>query len=347
MQNGAQLILQKKRMTVEPPNPCIFLTQPPQKVMGSRRASILLSSIMLSMALSGCLSGISSGSSQSDDEQEGEFEGLDYVECMIHEDMERCWNVFVPQSVNLTEATPMIIDLHGNTVTMEKQRQLSEFDDIAEENGVIAVWPQGFDNSWNAGYCCSTAGQMGLNDTGLILKIIDNITSRHSVDEDRIYLTGWSNGCALSQKLANEHSDRFAAIACMSYYLLEDPDSGYSPIPIMEIHGLLDQIILYTNDAIHLPNLEAQEHGAIQNLLMWAEMNGCQGTLPDSNSPSTFYSVQSFTNCENGSVASLVTLYAADHNPYEESYDIFTGNGGTVDTNGIAWDFLSQFSKEN
>ena len=30
---------------------------------------------------------------------------------------------------------------HGN------QRALSEFDEIAEENGVIAVWPQGFDNS--------------------------------------------------------------------------------------------------------------------------------------------------------------------------------------------------------
>ena len=115
----------------------------------------------------------------------------------------------------------------------------------------------------------------------------------------------------------------------------------------MEIHGLLDQIILYSNDAIHLPNIEAQEHGAIQNLMLWADMNGCQGTLPDSNSPSTFYSVQSFTNCENGSVVSLVTLYAADHNPYEESYDIFTGNGGTVDTNGIAWDFMSQFSKDS
>ena len=46
-------------------------------------------------------------------------------------------------------------------------------------------------------------------------------------------------------------------------------------------------------------------------------------------------------------MVSLVTLYAADHNPYEESYDIFTGNGGTVDTNGIAWDFMSQFSKDS
>ena len=68
-------------------------------------------------------------------------------------------------------------------------------------------------------------------------------------------------------------------------------------------------------------------------------------TLPNSNIPSTFYSVQSFTDCENSSEVSLVTLYAADHNPYEESFGVFTGNGGTVDTNGIAWDFMSQFSK--
>jgi hypothetical protein len=44
-------------------------------------------------------------------------------------------------------------------------------------------------------------------------------------------------------------------------------------------------------------------------------------------------------------MVSLVTLYAADHNPYENSFDIFPGNGGTVDTNGIAWNWLSTWSK--
>ncbi len=271
---------------------------------------------------------------------------------MLHEELERCWNVLVPSTVNLSEKVPLVIDLHGNTLTMEDQRALSEFDEIAEENGAIAVWPQGFENSWNAGYCCSAAGELGLNDTGLIMEIVDRVVTNHSVDESRVYLTGWSNGCALSQKLANEHSDVFAAVACMSYYLLDDPEPDYSSIPVMEIHGLVDQIILYSNDAIHLPNIEAQEHGAIQNLLLWAEMNGCQGSIPDSNSPSTFYSIQSFTDCENGSEVSLVTLYAADHNPYEEEFDpdgplIFVGNGGTVDTNGIAWDFMIKFSKDD
>ena len=319
---------------------------------GNRAGIIIL--VLVSTSIGGCLSSGSESSIEDsqDDSVTGDFEGLDYVECMMHEELERCWNVLVPSTVNLSEKVPMVIDLHGNTLTMENQRDLSEFDEIAEDNGAIAVWPQGFENSWNAGYCCSAAGELGLNDTGLILEIVDRVVTNHSVDESRIYLTGWSNGCALSQKLANENSDVFAAVACMSYYLLDDPEPDYSSVPVMEIHGLVDQIILYSNDAIHLPNVEAQEHGAVQNLLLWAEMNGCQGSIPDSNSPSTFYSIQSFTDCENGSEVSLVTLYAADHNPYEEEFDpdgplIFVGNGGTVDTNGIAWDFMIKFSKDD
>ena len=210
-----------------------------------------------------------------------------------------------------------MIDLHGNTLTMQMPAcDLSQFDDIAEENGSSRYGRR--DTTTRGTPDTVTAGEMGLNDTGLILEIVDRVVANHSVDESRVYLTGWSNGCSLSQKLANDHSDVFAAVACMSYYLLEDPNPDYSPIPIMEIHGLEDQIILYSNDAIHLPNMDAQKHGAIQNLQQWGNMNGCGDKTPDSNSPSVFYSVQTFTDCDNGTEVSLVTLYAADHNPYEE-----------------------------
>ena len=109
--------------------------------------------MLLAMAMSGCISSGDDSSNEdvNEDPVDEDFQGLDYVECMIHEDLERCWNVLVPSTVNLSQQVPMIIDLHGNTLTMENQRALSEFDEIAEENGVIAVWPQGFDNSWNSG----------------------------------------------------------------------------------------------------------------------------------------------------------------------------------------------------
>ena len=177
--------------------------------MGRIKHATALSLILVSMAFSGCIaSDENSADSQAGNQMDEDFQGLDYIECMTHEELERCWNVLVPSSVDLSNEVPMIIDLHGATLTMGEQREVSQFDDIAEENGVIAVWPQGFDNYWNvSGECCGTAWELQLNDTGFLLDMIDTIVQNHSIDEDRIYLTGWSNGCAMSQKLANKHSE--------------------------------------------------------------------------------------------------------------------------------------------
>ena len=175
----------------------------------------------------------------------------------------RCWNVYLPTTINLSHEVPLVIDLHGNTLTMQDQRDLSEFDDLAYENGFIAVWPQGHDNSWNSGYCCSTAGNLGLNDSGLVIEIVERVVANHSIDQSRIYLTGWSNGCSLSQKMANEHSNIFAAVACMSYYLLEDPKPYYSPIPSWKSMGWRTDHSLFQR-CIHLRTLRSR-HGAIQN----------------------------------------------------------------------------------
>ena len=97
--------------------------------------AFMVSLIILSVAFSGC---VTTGDGNSDDGTSGmptddDFQGLDYIECMEHEDMERCWNVFVPKTVDLSQDVPMVIDLHGNTLTMQNQRDLSEFDDLAEE----------------------------------------------------------------------------------------------------------------------------------------------------------------------------------------------------------------------
>ena len=100
--------------------------------------------MIITVTLSGCISGGGDSTDTADEDMSvvEVFQGMDYVECMVHEDLERCWNVFVPQTVDLSEEVPLVIDLHGNTLTMQNQRDLSQFDDIAEENGVIAVWPQ-------------------------------------------------------------------------------------------------------------------------------------------------------------------------------------------------------------
>jgi hypothetical protein len=100
-------------------------------------------------------------------------------------------------------------------------------------------------------------------------------------------------------------------------------------------------------------NNSAYETGAIENLYEVANINGCSGILPDTNQPDALYSIQAFKDCENGAEVQLVSLYAGTHNPYEKDYgspDTFPqyvpGNGGLIPTTQIAWDFLSQFSKD-
>ena len=95
---------------------------------------------------------------------------------------------------------------------------------------MIVVYPQGYENSWNAGWCCGEAKDEGIDDVGFITDLIDYISSNFSVDSSRIYSSGHSNGCAMPHKLASEASEIFAAVGCMALYLLETPSPTYTPV---------------------------------------------------------------------------------------------------------------------
>jgi predicted esterase len=78
---------------------------------------------------------------------------------------------------------------------------------VAEEEGFIAVVPQGYRLSWSAGECCGTAARLGLDDVGLVRAIVDYVEHMVCIDRSRIFATGYSNGGYLSYRLACEASD--------------------------------------------------------------------------------------------------------------------------------------------
>ena len=294
-------------------------------------------------------------------EDQNEEESLPYeiigiYKCIDHNSEQRCWQTHEPDNLDSNQSVPLIVDMHGYSSNSTEQREMSDFDEIADQYGAIVIYPDGLgdEQSWNAGWCCGESNAENRDDVGFLLNMIDIVIKYDNIDTTRIYATGWSNGCAMSQRLANEASDIFAAIGCMSFYLLQPPDSSYSPIPVMEIHGFLDTIVPYTTAA---PNsiLEGEffsnplaSSGALQNLYAWKEMNGCSGTLSDTNEPNALYSIQGFSDCENGTEVQLVTIYAAMHNPYSDDYPgspFFPGTQGLVDSTQIAWDFMSQYTK--
>ena len=275
--------------------------------------------------------------------------------CIQHDNLERCWLLLVPMSLNESGNVPLVVDIHGGGDDMYQQRWTSDFANISMEQGFIVAYPQGHNNLWNMGWdpiTCS-AGIMCTeeDDVGFILQMVDTITQNHSIDNSRIYSTGWSNGCGMTQRLAVEASDIFAAAGCMSMYRFVEAPSDYLAIPFMEVHGLLDEIVQYATTA-HSAPFFGPEKGAIQNLESWAELNGCQGTTPEVFESQDDYDIRGYTNCEDETQVMLVTLFFAAHNPYEHDDPVHDPGRGWANPTGVPtstfiWEFMSKFSKSD
>lgn len=134
----------------------------------------------------------------------------------------------------------------------------------------MAVWPDSPDMSWNSGTCCGSALAEDRDDVGFIVALIEGLVADGLVDPARVYLSGFSNGCSLAQRIAVEHSALIAAVACFSDYLEVEPPEGLVGVPILQIHGTSDHLVPY--DAA--PGFA----GALENAAIWARLNQCAST---------------------------------------------------------------------
>ncbi len=246
--------------------------------------------------------------------------------------VQRCYSLLVPASV--TEPAPLLIDMHALGSQPLDQRELSGFEALARTEGFIVAWPQGVGGSFNAGLCCEPAGSEAIDDVAFVRTLVEDIAAEHPVELRRVYLTGLSNGCAMAQRTAAQASDLVTSVACMAFFLLDEPSADYAPVPVMEIHGLADDIVPYTRRG---EGEDATRGGASENAAAWAERNGC-APEPTTTSDPDGYTISRYENCTNGAEVALVSVEGAGHVPYRSQ-------GIDADTTRLAWDFLSRFSK--
>ena len=318
--------------------------------------------LLLLTPLSGCIE-FKDEDIETSDNQELIENSIYSIHCQEYDYLERCWKLLIPDSVNKDTLVPLVVDIHGYTQDMDKHNNMTGFDEIAIEEGFIVVYPDGYENSWNAGdICCGVAHEEGIDDLSFLLGLVQNLIETQPVDKDRIYVSGWSNGCGMTQMLAVEASELFAAAGCMSFYLIAPPSSNYTPIPFMEIHGLLDDLIVYGNAGlltIFGQDTEWTEEGAIQNLEDWKNLNNCEGITPEIIITEDDYDIRGYSDCENGAEVRLMTLYYGGHNPYakdcpdyqlDSAEDVIWScrkNPTGIESTRILWDFMNDFSKSD
>jgi len=263
--------------------------------MPASQKGVLVLAMVTLMAMQGCLSAIVSDTASQTTEEMDAIEQLDpdVYTCFHAQRMGTVLHhLHSRKCEDSSSNAPLIVELHGWAAFQPLRHGTSRASPmLADEVGAIVVHAEGIivenstvdmggnEESWNAGYCCGDAVAFEIDDVDYLRKVIAKTVEAYPVDENRIYLTGWSNGCMMAQRMALQASDLVAAMACTSGYLSIHDSEGYMPVPVMEIHGFIDENQQYTNTVNwgivdeNRRNLESMQTGAIENMYDWAEYN--------------------------------------------------------------------------
>jgi len=207
----------------------------------------------------------------------------------------------------------LILAFHGYTLSADQMSRSSEFSDYSDqENNFIVAYPQGWEDSWNAGSCCGTAVLLQLDDYGLARTLVSEISSLACVDPAKVFTTGFSNGCFLSQGLICKAPDLFAASACGSggNVMLSDCSRDYDrfndTLNILEIHGTADTIVpYYGNPLLGFPPVP-------KNFVDNSELLNCQSGPRTTHSKGNVR-CEEYYNCDGGKVVEQCTVTLGVH----------------------------------
>jgi polyhydroxybutyrate depolymerase len=243
---------------------------------------------------------------------------------ITHGGRARSYILHVPASYRGTPV-PLVLDFHGYTSNAAEQAYVSGFKARSDLAGFIVAWPEGIGSSWNAGAgCCGDALNGQVDDVGFAKAVVEKIKTTHAVDANRVYATGLSNGSGLTQRLAVQAGDVFAAAAGFALYLLVSP-TPVRPIAMINFHGYGDQTVPYEGGPLG---------GAQKNLATWAQADGCTGAAKETVL-SGRNKVQTYANCKDGVEVTLVSA---------EGPHLIYLNTARLDLTAMAWDFLARFS---
>jgi polyhydroxybutyrate depolymerase len=191
------------------------------------------------------------------------------------------------------------------------------FNVIADREGFIVVYPEGFKRGWADGRGITHADKRGVDDVAFIDRLVKVFQKRFSIDPTRIYIAGHSNGGFMAQRLAIEHSHHFAAVAVVAASLSEWLETRFTPsrpMPILFINGTADPVTSYVGG--RQPG-GARVLSVEDTVKIWAHFNGCK-EAPEVQeihglNNGTFVSVFIYGSCKNNSQVKLYKIEGGGH----------------------------------
>lgn len=179
------------------------------------------------------------------------------------------------------KAAPALFILHGGGIGSADQISKS----LAGKGvapGYIYVFPEGLSNNWNDGRTDSSGALIhDEDDVGFLSNLAERLISEGTIDRDRIYVAGISNGGMMAIRLACERADLFSGIGVVAAAMQTPFDCRPArPTPALFIHGDQDEFVTFDGS---MPTARALRDGQDRgrrlsipdSLAFWSSVNRC------------------------------------------------------------------------
>jgi polyhydroxybutyrate depolymerase len=263
---------------------------------------------------------------------------------ITHDGIERDYILYVPEIYDGSTAVPLVLNFHGFGSGASQQMFYGDFRDIADTEGFLLVHPEGTtligNQFWNVGFPGLSST---IDDVGFTEALIDELATLYTIDLDRVYATGMSNGGFMSFLLACQLSEKIAAVASVTGSMTQDTFDDCNaqlPTPVLQIHGTEDDVVSYNENNLSLPIPDVISY--------WVDHNNCETTpttttLPDvdvSDGSTIEYSV--YEDGDNGITTEHMKVIGGGHT-WPGSILNSAGTNQDIDASMEIWLFFSRY----
>jgi polyhydroxybutyrate depolymerase len=230
---------------------------------------------------------------------------------------ERRVKVYVPDPPP-TKKVPLVLYFHPAGGTPSSSVLETRFDDLAGRKGFIVAFPQSAGSYWDVAV---TEGTTDSDiDERYVAALVDKLIADLPIDPDRVFVTGFSMGAVMADRVACRLTDRIKAAAIVSgTSWVGGPCKPSRPISVAIVHGSGDSTFPYKS-------AEQQDDE-------WRARDGCatEGTAEPLGDSAT---IRRATGCRGGTTVEFVTVQGGGHSWF-----------GKPDATTFVWEFFEDAAR--
>jgi len=282
-------------------------------------------------------------------------------ETITVENVDRSYVVHLPKGYDEKQHYPVVVLLHGLNQGADDMERLTRFNELADKDSVIAVYPSALQGRWNIGVQPAPVqnyrrgpyrrpgwggypgggyprgggqrepGQQNRatrsDDLEFFKNMLDKLGNKFSVDSSRVYFAGLSDGGFMATKVACSLTERVAGVATVGAAMPKTMVCVPSrPLPVVMINGTSDPVVKY--DGGTGKNGRIQTISAEDTAKEWAKLNRCgekpaHSKLPAKGKGGMETKVDTYDGCQEGAQVVLYSVKGAGNTwPGGEQYEV-------------------------